>query len=204
MSSRKAELVPPEEALMVARSVMGAIDFDPWTTADTNQHVLAARIHDKRGGMAELLVRPWEVPNQGRVFLAATDNAKTSRPLLNKVHREYQMGRLSQAVIWLAHNETLTRAPWLWDFPVCLPFRRLRPRFYDDELEKLVPVAPSDWSVLIYLPPCSPPQLFAAALSRFHVSAATVGRIVLDEGSGRSDWPEGYKAAFGKAWSAQG
>jgi len=196
MSERpaKCDLAPPPEVLTPARAVLGAIDLDPYSTPVINRLVLAARLYDRdRDDIETVLARPWECPGQGRVFLGPPIGAGASRRLLNKTLREYRAGRVRQALIWLGHNETIIRAPWLWDFPLCLPFRRLRPCYYDEELDEFRTVSPSDWSALVYLPPSDSAADFHAHLSRFHVAFAPLGRVVFNQYSGEDDWVAAYQ-----------
>lgn len=201
MSPAKTTLIPPAEAVHAAKAVMGAIDLDPWSSREANDHVLAARYYNKADTTERVLFYDWTPPNRGRLFLAATDGATNSRALLNHALLEYRAGRVQQALIWIEHNETITKAPWLWDFPVCMPFRRLRPRYYDEGLERLVAVAPSDWSLLLYMPPAKDVRHAADGISRFHNVCATIGRVIHDGDSGQTVWMEGYEAAMGKPYS---
>lgn len=201
MSKRpdRVDLAPPPEVVRVARATLGAIDLDPYSTPAINGLVLAARVYDRdREDLDAVLARPWEVSGEGRVFAGPPTGAGVSRRLLNKLLQEYRSGRVRQAVIWLGHNETLIRVPWLWDFPLCLPFRRLRPCYFDDELEEWRTVAPSDWSAIIYLPPASPPEAFHSGLSRFYVACGPLGRVVLDSNSGDDDWQRHYEVLHGR------
>ena len=43
----KCDLAPPEEVVLGARSVLGAIDLDPYGTKDINRMVMAARYYDR-------------------------------------------------------------------------------------------------------------------------------------------------------------
>lgn len=198
----RCELAPPPEVITLARAVLGAIDLDPYSTPAINGLVGAARFHDRDSlDFNALLAMDWDCPGEGRLFAGPPSGAGVTRRLLNKTLREYRAGRIQQALLWLAHNETLIRAPWLWDFPLCIPFRRLRPCFYDDELEQWRTVSPSDWSALLYLPPASPPVAFATALSRFCVAAAPLGRVVFDSSSGDDTWQHSYQSLIGRPYN---
>lgn len=203
MSERPAriDLAPPPEVVQAARATMGAIDLDPYSTPSINGLVLAARFYDRDSEDLEaVLARPWEASNGGRLFAGIPAGAGATRRLLNKILREYRGGRINEAFIWIAHNETLIRAPWIWDFPLCLPFRRLRPCYWEDELERWQTVAPSDWSALLYLPPASPPEDFYTKLSRFHSACSPLGRIVFDSNSGEDEWQRAYELRIGSAY----
>jgi hypothetical protein len=197
----KCDLAPPPPVVAAARAVLGAIDLDPYTTPINNRLTLAGRIYDRDSlDLETVLAEPWDCPGEGRVFLGPPIGAGASRRLLNKTLREYRAGRISQAFIWLGHNETLIRVPWLWDFPLCFPFRRLRPCFYDEELDRFLTVAPSDWSLLAYLPPAGDAELFHSRLSRFHVACTPLGRVVFHQESGDDTWRQSYQLAMGQPY----
>ncbi|MEN9763186.1 MAG: hypothetical protein RI906_3012 [Pseudomonadota bacterium] len=189
------DLTAPKDVITQARAVMGGIDFDPYTTPYNNRLVLASRIIDLRLTDPELIATmPWEVGEKGRVFLSVPGGGTLCRRLANKALREYRAGRVKEAVIWLGVNESMTRMPWIWDFPVCVPFRRLRPRYWDEEAEQFRPIAPANWSFALYLPPSDNPHDFHTKLSRFHVAFSAIGRVVFDTHSGEGDWLKAYKA----------
>lgn len=194
-------LAPPQDFILDARAVMGSIDFDPYSTPDINRLVQASRFHDRNTDDLDILLsQPWELPGEGRVLVAPPTSAALSRRLINKTLREYRAGRVSQAVFWLSHNETVTRCPWLWDFPACIPFRRLRPCWWDEELETFRAIALSDWSAVFYLPPPDPSQ-FHLRVGRFHSTFSHMGRVVFNELSGEGDWEKSYKALLKKPYN---
>ena len=194
-------LAPPQDFVLNARAVMGSIDFDPYSTPDINRLVQASRFHDRNTDDLDLLLaQQWDLPGEGRVLVAPPTSAALSRRLINKTIREYRAGRVSQAMIWLSHNETMTKAPWLWDFPACIPFRRLRPCWWDDELETFRAIALSDWSVVFYMPPPDPAQ-FHARVGRFHSMFSPLGRVVFNELSGEGDWERSYKTLLKKPYN---
>lgn len=197
----RPDLAPPPEVITQARAVLGAIDLDPYSTPTINQLVLAARIYDRdEEPLEHVVTRPWDVSGDRRLFVGPPVGAAATRRLLNKTLREYRAGRVREAVLWIGHNESIIRCPWLWDFPVCLPFRRLRPCYYDDELEEFRTVSPSDWSAIAYLPPSDSAMLFHNRLSRFHVAFSAIGRCVFNEFSGEGEWEAAYKAVTRRAY----
>lgn len=190
----QCDLAAPAAVIEQARAVLGAIDLDPYTTPINNRLTLAARLYDRdRLDLETVLAQPWEVPGEGRVFVGPPIGAAATRRLVNKTLREYRAGRVREAVLWLGHNETLTRVPWLWDFPICIPFRRLRPCYYDEELDTFRSISPSDWSLVAYLPPSDSADLFHSRLSRFHVAFSVLGRVVFNQHSGEDDWAQAYR-----------
>lgn len=193
--NRDQDLVAPKEVITQARAVLGAVDFDPYTTPFNNRLVLASRIIDLRLNDPDLIVTmPWEAGDKGRAFLGVPNNGTLCRRLSNKMLREYRAGRIKEAVIWLGANESMTRMPWIWDFPVCVPFRRLRPRYWDEEAEQFRLISPANWSFVIYMPPSDSPHAFHNKLSLFHVAFSALGRVVFDQHSGEGDWLKAYKA----------
>ena len=206
---KAVNLVAPKEVIDAAKSTMGAIDLDPYVTRDNNRQVQASRYFDRdQESVADIINRDWDAGESGRVFLAPVTTARDTRSLLNKLLREYRSGTVKEAVIWLNQNESLTRMPWLWSFPVCVPFKRLRPTWYDDELDEFRSVSTAFWSPVIYMPPVVAPvlgfdsgQLHAERLSRFYSAFSLVGRIVYDSESGSDDWEKAYKAVTGRAFN---
>jgi hypothetical protein len=193
-------LIPPAHVIEVARCTMGAIDLDPYSSAEINHVVQASRYLERDDNMAIATGRHWSPGGNKRVLLAVPNGLRRSRALANKLLLEYRAGNINEAIFWSGSNEILASCPWLWDFPVCLPFRRLAPRFWDDELEQPARVLPADWSAIVYLPPPSPLIAFREGLARFHAAASPFGRIVLDEWSGESRWQESYLVTVGKPY----
>lgn len=197
----RLHLGPPPELVQAAKSVMGAIDFDPFSTRDLNRLVTAAHFIDRETHDLDTVVAmDWDLPGEKRALIAPPHGAEWTRRLANKTLREYRKGRVEQAVIWLANNEALTKLPWAWDFPVCIPFRRLRPSWYDDELETSRTVCPSSWSSVVYLPPVKAND-FHTKLSRFHNVFFPIGPVILDESSGQRNWEKAYELCTGKKYN---
>lgn len=192
---------PPQQVITAARAVMGGIDLDPFSTPLNNRLVTAARIYNcELIDVEEICRREWICRGQQRLFLGTPTGAVISRRLLNKALREYQEGRIKQAVLWFAMPESMIRHPWIWDFPLCIPFRRLRPSWFDDELGRWKPVNAATWSFVVYLPPATPSSEYLAKLSRFCVAFAPLGRTVLNQFSGEDDWLDAYKIANKKPY----
>ena len=135
-----------------------------------------------------------------RAFIAPAHGAQWTRRLANKALREYRKGRIDQALLWISHNESLTKLPWMWEYPVCIPFRRLRPCYYDDELETFRQVSPSSWSAVVYLPPTDP-QMFHARVSRFHNTFFPTGPVIFNEMSGQNEWEKAYEVGMKKRYN---
>jgi hypothetical protein len=192
---------PPREVILMARAVLGAVDLDPFSLPVINRAVMAKRFYDRSlEGVDDICARDWNAPGEGRAFVAPPGTAAEGRRILNKTLREYRAGRIRQALIWISHNENLIRCPWLWDYPVCIPFRRLKPLFWDDDWGEFVDVTPADWSAVVYLPPPDTAVDFHANLSKFHVSFSAFGRVVFNQFSGEGDWEEAYAAYMRKPY----
>ena len=116
----------------VARCAMGGIDLDPFSTPEINHIVQAARFLDRDPAIEVVTGRHWSPAGEKRVLLAVPSGLSLGRALANKLLQEYRAGHVKQAVLWLGSNEVLSACPWIWDFPICLPFRRLAPCYWDD------------------------------------------------------------------------
>lgn len=192
-------LIPPSEVVLSARAVMGSIDLDPYGTVDGNRLVNSARYFNReQEELDDIINRTWLYnADRTRLFVAPFGGAQITKRLLNKTLRSYRSGEVTEAMIWLPHNESLTRLPWIWNFPLCIPFRRLRPCWWDDEKETFSTVSPAFWSPVIYLPPTETPALYQEKLFRFQSSFCALGRIILDESTElqrTDDWEAAYEA----------
>ena len=127
-AEHRVHLAPPPRLVEAAKSVMGAIDFDPWSNKEINRLVNAAKIFDRdKLDLDTVLAKEWELPGEKGLSSLPAHGAQWTRRLANKALREYRKGRIDQALLWISHNESLTKLPWMWEYPVCIPFRRLRP-----------------------------------------------------------------------------
>lgn len=199
--ARRVDLAPPEDFVVAARSVMGGIDLDPYSTPTLNRTVLSKRILDRSKLSAEdILATRWEPPGQGRLLLMTPSSMVLNRQLAVKALREYRAGRVHQAMILLGNSEFLRTDPWVWDHPICIPFTRMRSRYWDDELEEFLRISPSGWSVILYLPPVARYEITAEYLARFHASCDPIGRVVRNEYAGDPRWKTCYQATLGKPY----
>ncbi len=197
--STDVSLIAPADVILGARAVMGSIDLDPYGTVDGNRLINSARYFNRdQEDLDDIVNRSWLFnPDQStRLFVAPFGGAQLTKRLLNKTLRSYRSGDVKEAIIWLPHNESLTRLPWLWNFPICIPFRRLRPCWWDEEKESFKSVSPALWSPVIYLPPTETPALYQDKLFRFHATFCPMGRVILDESSDlqqTDDWEKAYE-----------
>lgn len=173
---------------------MGGIDFDPWSTPRFNRHACARRYIDRSIFDPEEIIRaPWDVPIEGRVLLALAAGAQTTRQMLGRLLKEYRAGVVKQACVSVSHSEICRTVPWIWDFPICMPFRRLSYRYWDDELEQLRSSRTAHWSVVLYFPPVEIAEDYHSGISRFHLAFSPLGRIVFSEYCGDRRWREDYQ-----------
>lgn len=203
----KASLIAPIEVVNMAKAVLGTIDLDPYSTTSGNLMTGAARYFDREVlSIDDIIAQDWETSSGKRVFFGVPPSSGivTARRLLHKTLHGYRSGHISQAIMWIGTNEIITRSPWLWDFPICIPFRRLRPCYWDDEVELFRKITPSDWTFVIYMPPCDNPKEFARSLSQFHSCFTTFGRVVMNQYSGEDDWKHGYEAFMKKKYDFRG
>jgi hypothetical protein len=197
----EADLLPPQDVVLAARSVMGSIDLDPWSCPDQNLLVQSARYFNRhQEDLDDICSRDWESRGERRAFMIAK-GAKDTKRLLHKLLREYRVGRVKEAVVWIQHNESLARLPWLWNFPLCIPFKRLRPCWRIDDLDEFRTFSPAVWSFVAYLPPTESSAEYYSKLARFSVAFAGKGRVIVTEDSGSDDWEAGYRKATGHAYS---
>ena len=187
-----AELLPPQDVILNARAVMGAIDFDPWSCPDQNLLVQSARYFNRlQENIDDICAQDWNSMGEKRCFML-TRHAKETKRLMHKLLREYRVGRIKEAVVWLQHNESITRMPWLWNFPLCIPYKRLRPCWRDEEIDSFRTFSPAVWSFIAYLPPTESTSEYHTKLARFSVAFSNTGRIVFAEDAGSDDWEKGY------------
>lgn len=186
----------------MSRATLGTVDLDPYSLPALNRAVMAKRFYDRsKLSMDDICSKEWSAPGEKRAFVSVAGPAVDTRRLLNKTLLEYRKGNISQALLWIAGNESLVRCPWLWDHPVCIPFRRIKPLFWDESAKEFVSFTPADWSCVVYLPPHESAVDYHTMLSRFHVSFSAFGRVVFNQFSGEGDWEEAYRAYTGKDYN---
>lgn len=195
----RAPLAPPACFVDAARKTMGGLDFDPCSSKDNNQLVLARRFLDRELVDLEVILNDdWNIPADGRLICCTPAPLLTTRRFLHRILAEYRTGRVNQACVLVTISEAAIRLPWIWDFPVALPFRRLGYRWYDRESGKHRTNTPAQWPFAVYLPPCDTPEQSQAAIVRFHEAFSPFSRIILNELAGDLSWKQHYKKYFGK------
>ena len=81
-------------------------------------------------------------------------------------------------------SELLRAAPVVWDYPICIPFRRVKQlRATADGFES---VCPSTWNFLMYGPPVDEAITDIDKITLFHNTFRDIGRIIYSEYAGDS------------------
>lgn len=204
---KRASLIAPKEVIEMSRAVLGSIDLDPYSNPTGNRIISAARFFDRDAlSLDDIIASDWNTSSSGRIFYGIPfgQGITASRRMLLKTLRDYRSGFIKTAIVWVGSNEVLSNCPWLWDFPICLSYRRLKPVYWDEEAEVYVKVTPSSWSFIVHMPPTESTVDFSRSLSQFHVCFTTMGRVVMNQYSGEDDWLHGYQAFTRKPYNFRG
>ena len=79
-------------------------------------------------------------------------------------------------------REIIRAAPVIWDYPVCIPFKRVKQlRATSTGFES---VLPSTWNVLVYGPPLESAISDIDKITLFYDTFRDVGRIIYNEYAG--------------------
>ena len=171
----KLPLYPTPQLIERARSVMGSIDFDP--TSDPVQQVLVDAT-----SVPSIDVNPLQETWHGNVWVSPKGAVRNTRLWLNKTINEYRNNRINSFVFFTSASEIIRATPVLWDYPVCIPFRRIKQlRATANGFE---PVCPSTWNVLIYGPPLESAISDIDKVTLFYNTFRDVGRIIFNEYAG--------------------
>ena len=157
---------------------MGGIDFDP--TSDPVQQVLVDAT-----SVPNVETNPLQEHWHGNVWVAPKGAVRNSRLWLNKTINEYRNGYINSFVFFTSASELLRAAPVVWDYPMCIPFRRIKQlRATSNGFE---PVCPSTWNFLIYGPPTDATMNNIDKVTMFYSCFRDIGRIIYSEYAG-DDW----------------
>ena len=171
----KLPLYPTPQLIERARSVMGSIDFDP--TSDPVQQVLVDAT-----SVPSIDVNPLQEAWHGNVWVSPKGAVRNTRLWLNKTINEYRNNRINSFVFFTSASEIIRATPVLCDYPVCIPFRRIKQlRATANGFE---PVCPSTWNVLIYGPPLESTISDIDKVTLFYNTFRDVGRIIFNEYAG--------------------
>ena len=173
----KLPLYPTPQLIERARTVMGSIDYDP--TSDPVQQVLVDST-----SVPSIEVNPLQEHWHGNCWVAPKGAVRNSRIWLNKTINEYRNGYIKSFVYFTSASEVMRACPVIWDYPICIPFRRVKQlRATATGFE---PVCPSTWNVLVYGPPVDQVLSDVDKVTLFHNTFRDVGRIIYNEYSGDS------------------
>ena len=101
---------------------------------------------------------------------------------LNKTLSEYRNGYINSFVLFSSASELLRAAPVVWDYPICIPFKRVKQlRATATGFE---PVSPSTWNLIIYGPPINQALTDIDKVSLFYDSFRDLGRVIYSEYAG--------------------
>ena len=154
---------------------MGSIDFDP--TSDPVQQVLVDAT-----SVPSIEVNPLQEHWHGNVWVAPKGAVRDCRVWLNKTLSEYRNGYINSFVFFSSASELLRAAPVVWDYPICIPFKRVKQlRATSTGFE---PVSPSTWNLIVYGPPISQALTDIDKVSLFYDSFRDLGRVIYSEYAG--------------------
>jgi hypothetical protein len=176
-SGLKLPLYPTPQLIERARQVMGSIDFDP--TSDPVQQVLV-----NATSVPSIEVNPLQEHWHGNVWVSPKGAVRNSRIWLNKTISEYRNGYINSFVYFTSASEVLRATPVVWDYPICIPFKRVKQlRATSDGFES---VCPSTWNFLVYGPPIDQALTDVDKITLFYSTFRDVGRVIYSEYAGDS------------------
>jgi len=171
----KLPLYPTPQIIERARTVMGSIDFDP--TSDPVQQVLV-----NATTVPSIEVNPLQEHWKGNVWVAPKGAVRNSRIWLNKTINEYRNGYINSFVYFTSASEIIRACPVVWDYPCCIPFRRVKQlRATGKGFES---VCPSTWNLIVYGPPLETTLSDVDKVELFHSSFRDIGRVIYNEFAG--------------------
>ena len=171
----KLPLYPTPQVIERARTVMGSIDFDP--TSDPVQQVLVDAT-----SVPSIEVNPLQEHWHGNVFVSPKGAVKNTRIWLNKTINEYRNGYIKSFVFFTSASEILRASPVLWDYPICIPFRRVRQ--FRATKSGFEAVSPSTWNCIAYGPPLDVTLNNIDRIALFYNSFRDIGRVIYNEYAG--------------------
>ena len=154
---------------------MGSIDFDP--TSDPVQQVLVDAT-----SVPAIESNPLQEHWHGNVWVAPKGAVRNTRIWLNKTINEYRNGYINSFVFFTSASEIIRATPVIWDYPCCIPFRRVKQlRATPNGFES---VCPSTWNILVYGPPLDTTINDIDKISLFYSTFRDIGRVIYNEYSG--------------------
>jgi len=171
----KLPLYPTPQLLDRARLVMGSIDFDP--TSDPVQQVLV-----NATSVPSIEVNPLQERWHGNCWVSPKGAVRNSRIWLTKTINEYRNGHINSFMFFTSASEILRATPVIWDYPVCIPFKRIKQlRATANGFES---VCPSTWNAIVYGPPVEAAISNIDKVSLFHSTFRDIGRVIYSEYAG--------------------
>ena len=171
----KLPLYPTPQLIDRARAVMGSIDFDP--TSDPVQQVLV-----NATSVPTIEINPLQEHWHGNVWVSPKGAVRDCRVWLNKTINEYRGGYINSFIYFCSASELLRASPVLWDYPVCIPFKRVKQlRATPTGFES---VSPSTWNLLVYGPPVDQALSDIDKITLFYNTFRDVGRVIYNEYAG--------------------
>ena len=156
---------------------MGSIDYDP--TSDPVQQVLV-----NATSVPSIEVNPIKEHWHGNVWVSPKGAVRECRIWLMKAINEYRNGYINSFVYFCSASELLRASPIIWDYPVCIPFKRVKQlRATANGFE---PVSPSTWNLLVYAPPVDQALTDIDKVGLFYNTFRDVGRVIYNEYAGDS------------------
>ena len=189
----KLPLYPTPQIIERARSVMGGIDFDP--TSDPVQQVLV-----NATSVPSLEINPLQEHWHGNVWVSPKGAVRNSRIWFNKTVNEYRNGHIKSFFFFTSASELLRAAPVAWDYPICIPFKRVKQ--LKATSKGFEPISPSTWNVVVYGPPIETTITSIDKVSLFYNTFRDIGRICFNEYAGDRwqsdlDYFENHKGELG-------
>ncbi len=173
----KLPLYPTPQLIDRARIVMGGIDYDP--TSDPVQQALV-----EATAVPSIEVNPLQEHWHGNVWVSPKGAVRNSRIWFNKTVNEYRNGHINSFMFFTSASEILRAAPVVWDYPICIPFKRIKQlRATARGFES---VCPSTWNAIIYGPPTDVSISNIDKVSLFYSTFRDIGRIIYNEFAGDS------------------
>lgn len=173
----KLPLYPTPQIIDRARQVMGSIDFDP--TSDPVQQVLV-----EATTVPSAEHNPLQITWTGNCFVSPKGATRLTRVWLDKTVEQYRNNKIKSFVFFTSASEILRSAPYIWDYPICIPFKRVKQlRATSKGFEA---VSPSTWNVIIYGPPLDQGLSDIDKVSVFYDTFRDIGRIIFNEYAGDS------------------
>ena len=171
----KLPLYPTPQIIERARHVMGSIDFDP--TSDALQQILVDST-----SVPSIEVNPLLEHWTGNCFVSPKGAVRNSRIWLDKTVSEYRNGHIKSFIYFTSASEILRSSPVIFDFPICIPFKRVKQlRATPNGFES---VSPSTWNIIVYGPPIDTVLTDVDKVSLFYNTFRDIGRVSYNEYAG--------------------